>query len=84
MNEPETIRWAAARAGLDGSALLAAAGRDGPGIQTRAALRDFDAYACPGVPTVVVGGERFFGKDRVEWVVKVCRGTASITGREVP
>jgi len=38
----------------------------------RIALRDFDAHACPGVPTVVVGGERFFGKDRGEWIEEAC------------
>ena len=73
VNEPETICWAAARAGLDGNALLTAAERNGPGVQARAALRDFDVYACPGVPTVVVGGERLFGKDRVGWAIELCQ-----------
>lgn len=73
VNEPETIRWAAARAGLDGDALLAAAAADEPGAEMRTALHDFDAYACPGVPTVVIEGERFFGKDRIEWVIETTR-----------
>jgi 2-hydroxychromene-2-carboxylate isomerase len=25
------------------------------------------------VPTFVVDGERFFGKDRVDWVIDACR-----------
>lgn len=69
VNEPETISWAAARAGLDGNTLLAAAKSSGPGLDVRAALDAFDAQACPGVPTTVVGSERFFGKDRTEWTV---------------
>jgi len=72
VNEPETIRWAAAQAGLDGDALLAAASTEEPGADARAALRDFDAHACPGVPTILVGAERFFGKDRVDWIVQAC------------
>lgn len=60
VNEPDTIRWAAQRAGMDGSELLAAAAQDHPGQDARAALRAFDAHACPGVPTVVIEGERFF------------------------
>lgn len=69
VNEPETIRWAATRAGLDGDTLLAAAKEFSPGADVRAALDAFDAHACPGVPTVVIGSERFFGKDRIEWAV---------------
>ena len=84
VNEPETIRWAAARAGLDGDALLAAAAAEGPGAEVRAALRDFDAHACPGVPTVVVRGERFLGKDRIEWAVEACRQEEGTTPRKVP
>lgn len=82
VNEPETIRWAAARAGLDGEALLAAAAAGGPADGPRAALREFDALRCPGVPTAVVGGERFFGKDRVEWAVEACeRGATRAAAR---
>lgn len=72
VNEPETIRWAAARAGLDGDALLVAAEGNGPSADVQAALDAFDAHACPGIPTVVIGSERFFGKDRVEWIAAAC------------
>lgn len=72
VNEPDTIRWAAARAGADGDTLLAAAQAAEPATETRAALSDFESHACPGVPTVVVGSERFFGKDRVDWIVEAC------------
>jgi 2-hydroxychromene-2-carboxylate isomerase len=44
-----------------------------PGAEARAALEEFDAHACPGVPTVIVDGERFFGKDRVDWIIEACQ-----------
>ncbi len=72
VNEPDTIRWAAQRVGMDGNELLAAAAQDQPGQDARAALRAFDFHACPGVPTVVIEGERFFGKDRLDWIEVAC------------
>ncbi len=72
VNEPDTIRWAAQRAGMNGSELLAAAAQDQPGQDARAALRAFDVHACPGVPTVVIEGERFLGKDRLDWIEAAC------------
>ena len=73
VNEPDTIRWAASQAGIDGDALLVDAKAEGPGAEARAALGDFEAHACPGVPTVVIEGERFFGKDRVDWIAEACQ-----------
>lgn len=69
VNEPDTVRWAAARAGLDGDALLVALEADAPGEESRRALADFDRIGCPGVPTFVRDGARFFGKDRLDWLV---------------
>ena len=68
VNEPDTIIWAAARAAMDGERLLEATEGEGSASAARAALAEFDRLLCPGVPTVVVNGERFFGKDleRVE------------------
>jgi 2-hydroxychromene-2-carboxylate isomerase len=73
VNEPGTIQWAAARADIDGEALLAAAETEEPGAEARAALDEFDAHNCPGVPTVIVERERFFGKDRIDWIIEACR-----------
>jgi 2-hydroxychromene-2-carboxylate isomerase len=73
VNEPDTIRWAANRAGVDGDVLLASAQADEPGVEVRTALGEFDSHSCPGVPTVIVEGERFFGKDRVHWVIEACQ-----------
>ncbi|MEH1868516.1 MAG: hypothetical protein V7K69_26450 [Nostoc sp.] len=35
-----------------------------------AALAEYEQFGCPGIPTWVVNGERFWGKDRVDWVVE--------------
>jgi 2-hydroxychromene-2-carboxylate isomerase len=73
VNEPDTIRWAAERAGLDPEGLMTAAAEPGPAAEARNALQEFERLQCPGVPTVIVDGQRFFGKDRVDWVVDACR-----------
>jgi 2-hydroxychromene-2-carboxylate isomerase len=73
VNELETIRWAAQRAGLDPDHLMMRLAEPGPGQEARDALEEFDRLRCPGVPTVVVNGQRYFGKDRVDWVVDACR-----------
>jgi hypothetical protein len=36
----------------------------GPAEKVRGALADFERLQCPGVPTVIAKGQRFFGKDR--------------------
>ena len=73
VNDPDTIRWAAQRAGLDPDRLMMNLAEPEPGQEARAALAEFDRLRCPGVPTVVVDGQRYFGKDRVDWVVDACR-----------
>jgi 2-hydroxychromene-2-carboxylate isomerase len=73
VNEPETIRWAAQRADLDPNHLMTGSGEPGPGEEARVALEEFERLRCPGVPTVVVNGQRYFGKDRVDWAVDACR-----------
>jgi 2-hydroxychromene-2-carboxylate isomerase len=45
----------------------------GPAEEVRSALAEFERLQCPGVPTVLVNGRRFFGKDRVDWVAEICR-----------
>ena len=72
VNQHDTIRWAAEQAGLDGEELLAALHAPEIALMAQQALEAFLAAACPGVPTVLVGGERFFGKDRVDWVRDKC------------
>jgi 2-hydroxychromene-2-carboxylate isomerase len=73
VNEPATILWACARASVDGEALLQSLRRDDVAAQAVAALDAFDRLKCPGVPTFVVAGQRFFGKDRIDWLLDACR-----------
>ena len=72
VNEPDTIRWVAQRANLDPDDLMTRLAEPGPGGEVRAALYEFDRLHCPGVPTVIVNGQRFFGKDRVDWAIDAC------------
>ncbi len=69
VNESATVSWAAERAGLDGAALLAKLREEEFAEHARAALAEFDRHECPGVPTFVVDGQRYFGKDRVDWAL---------------
>ena len=69
VNEEVVVRRAVSAAGLDADRLLAVAAGDGPRRMLAASLEAFDNVGCPGVPTWVVNGERFWGKDRVEWLV---------------
>jgi 2-hydroxychromene-2-carboxylate isomerase len=68
VNMPETIRWAAGEAGLDGDRLMELALAEAPGHRARDALAAFERLLCPGVPTFILDGERYFGKDRVDWL----------------
>ena len=73
VNEPATIAWAAGRAGLDPEVLMMELAGPGPAEGVQTALAEFERLQCPGVPTVVVNGQRFFGKDRVDWIADICR-----------
>jgi 2-hydroxychromene-2-carboxylate isomerase len=73
VNEPATIGWAAKRAGLDPERLMADLAEPGPTEEAQSALAEFERLQCPGVPTMIVNGQRFFGKDRVDWVAEICR-----------
>jgi len=76
VNEPETIRWAARRRGLDAEKLMTGLGEPGPGEQAREALAEFERLRCRGVPTIVVNGQRYFRKDRVDWAIDACRASS--------
>jgi 2-hydroxychromene-2-carboxylate isomerase len=76
VNDEGVVREAATEAGLDADWLLAQAKDELAGCRVHQALEAFDAAGCPGVPTFVVDGARYFGKDRVDWVVdRVRHGT---------
>ena len=76
VNEPDTIRWAAQSAGLDADNLMTKLAEPAQGQEAREALEEFERLRCPGVPTVVVDGQRFFGKDRVDWAIDACRASS--------
>ena len=77
VNEPETIRWAALRAGIDAAELMVGLSEPGPGEEAREALAEFERLPSPGVPTIVVNGQRYFGKDRVDWAVDASRACSA-------
>jgi 2-hydroxychromene-2-carboxylate isomerase len=73
VNEEEVVAAAAAEAGLPPAELLARAKSEPIGVRARAALEAFDALECPGVPTFVLEGQRYWGKDRVTEVLEEVR-----------
>ena len=77
VNEESVVRHAAAAAGLDPDELMDAALRDDSKQKLIAGRADFEQDGCPGVPTWVVDGERFWGKDRVDWLVDKVRERAT-------
>jgi 2-hydroxychromene-2-carboxylate isomerase len=76
VNEELTVRVAAARAGLDPDALLADARGPLAGARLAEAVATFDRDRCPGVPTWVLNGERYWGKDRASWLADRVRALA--------
>ena len=66
VKEAATVKWAARRAGLDPGKLIAALAEPGPAEEMQTAFAEFERLQSPGVPTVTVDGQRFFGKDRVD------------------
>jgi len=76
VNDAAVVGRAAAVAGLDPERHLAAAMGPGPGDMLQAALTAFDRDECPGVPVWVVDQERFWGKDRVDWLAARVRALA--------
>jgi 2-hydroxychromene-2-carboxylate isomerase len=70
VNDEAVVRQAIATAGLDADELLQRALQPEAKRQVDEALAAFDRDACPGVPTWVVNGERFWGKDRVDWLAR--------------
>lgn len=72
-NNPETIKWAAQQAQLDADDLLQRANSQHAFDQALANLEAFDEIKCPGVPTVVINQQRFFGKDRIDWIINAYR-----------
>jgi 2-hydroxychromene-2-carboxylate isomerase len=69
VNDERVIRDAAQSVGLDADNLLKRALDEETRQVAQEALVAFDRDQAPGVPTWVVNGKCFWGKDRVEWMV---------------
>lgn len=69
VNDEAVVRRACSQAGLDPDSAIRHAWDPESGRRLAEALADFDRLECPGTPTFVVEGERFWGKDRVDWMV---------------
>lgn len=70
VNEESSVRDAAQSVGLDAGNLLKRALNEETKRTVHDALAAFDRDEAPGVPTWIVNGKRFWGKDRVEWLVE--------------
>jgi len=73
VNDEEVVRRAAAEAGLDPDETIARAGAPETKERLDRNLAEFDRAQCPGLPTWIVAGERFWGKDRVDWLAERVR-----------
>jgi 2-hydroxychromene-2-carboxylate isomerase len=68
VNEESVVSALAAEVGLDPDETLARARSQETKDSLDAALAGYDRDHCPGLPTWVVAGERYWGKDRVDWL----------------
>ena len=62
------------RSGLDGAALVDAAGRDGAKARLKSDTERAIADGVFGVPTVLVDGELFWGADRLDHIDRFLGG----------
>lgn len=70
VNDESVIRKVANDVGLNGDRILELIHGEAVKLAAVAALAEYEQFGCPGVPTWVVEGERFWGKDRVDWVTE--------------
>jgi 2-hydroxychromene-2-carboxylate isomerase len=68
VSDPDTVAAVAARAGLDGPAIVAAAGEPAAKARLRADTDAAIASGVFGVPTMQVGGELFWGYDDLPYL----------------
>lgn len=68
IGDPATLQAIGTAAGLDGAALLAAAGADAAKAAYDALTDEAIALNVFGAPTYVVNGEIFWGQDRLDFV----------------
>ncbi|MEH2305707.1 2-hydroxychromene-2-carboxylate isomerase [Nostoc sp.] len=70
VNDESVIKKVANDVGLNGDRILELIYGEAAKLAAVAALAEYEQFGCPGVPTWVVEGERFWGKDRVDWVAE--------------
>ena len=68
LGEPEVVARVVEKAGLDARALLEAGGDPEVKVELRATTEEAVARGVFGAPTFFVGGEMFFGNDRLDFV----------------
>jgi 2-hydroxychromene-2-carboxylate isomerase len=68
LGEPEVVVRVLEKAGLEGRALLEAAGDPAVKAELRASTEEAVARGAFGAPTFFVGDEMFFGNDRLDFV----------------
>ncbi|MBN42517.1 MAG: hypothetical protein CL573_03395 [Alphaproteobacteria bacterium] len=68
INDPDDVAMIADGLGLDGAALVAAAGSDAVIAELQANTDESLADGAWSVPSIVVDGELFFGQDRLEMI----------------
>ena len=73
VNQESVVRSAARDAGLDPDSLMERALLPETKTRLETPLDSFQRDRCPGVPTWVLNGERFWGKDRVELLAEALR-----------
>ncbi|WP_193196481.1 DsbA family protein [Nostoc sp. MG11] len=73
VNDEEVIKHCISSSGLDCEHILNLAFTTEITQMLNHSMNLFTKAACPGVPTWVIKGERFWGKDRVDWLVEKVR-----------
>lgn len=76
VNDEQVVRRCIRSVRLDPERILEEAFSGRVSRELHGALEEFEHWACPGVPTWVVRGERFWGKDRVDWLADHVRRLA--------
>jgi 2-hydroxychromene-2-carboxylate isomerase len=70
VNDESVIKKVANDVGLNGDRILELAYGEAAKQAAIEALAEYEQFGCPGVPTWVVEGEKFWGKDRVDWLAE--------------
>jgi 2-hydroxychromene-2-carboxylate isomerase len=79
VTDPEIVARIADGVGLDGAALVAAAGAEPAKARLRAATEAAIAANVFGVPTILVDGELFWGNDSLDHLDRFLAGADPVT-----